>query len=251
MVKPDNEPLPDLEKLVAEALEKRAEIQQSRLNLESNRMNLAGIKSSLRPSLQAFAQLTNNALTGDLTTLGAVAGVPEIFVGGYGNLWKQILRRNFPNYSAGFSLNIPLRNRAAQSDYAASLLEIRQNELILQKNINQIRVDVQNAVIGLEQARARYEAAVKARELAEATLRADQKKYELGATTAFQVVQDQRDLAAAQSAEVQAMANYSHAKIALDQALGRTLETHNISIEEALRGEITGIQSKPPAEVRP
>ncbi|MGQ9918387.1 MAG: TolC family protein [Bryobacteraceae bacterium] len=250
MVKPDDEPLPDLEKLVSEALEKRAEIQQSRLNLESNRMNLAGIKSSLRPSLQAFAQLTNNALTGDLTTFGAVAGVPEIFVGGYGNLWKQILRRKFPNYSAGFSLNIPLRNRAAQSDYAASLLEIRQNELLLQKNINQIRVDVQNAVIGLEQARARYEAAVKARELAEATLRADQKKYELGATTAFQIVQDQRDLAAAQSAEVQAMANYSHAKIALDQALGRTLEVHRISVEEALRGEMTGIQSKAPEEVR-
>jgi outer membrane protein TolC len=143
-----------------------------------------------------------------------------------------------------------LRNRAAQSDYAASLLEIRQNELILQKNVNQIRVDVQNAVIGLEQARARYEAAVKARELAEATLRADQKKYELGAATAFQIVQDQRDLAAAQSAEVQAMANYSHARIALDQALGRTLEVHKISVEEALRGEITGIQSKAPEEVR-
>ncbi len=250
MVKPEDEPLPDLEKLVAVALEKRAEIQQSRLNLESNKMNLEGIKSSLRPSLQAFAQLTNNALTGDLTAIGVATGVPEIFVGGYGNLWKQILRRNFPNYSAGFSLNIPLRNRAAQSDYAASLLEIRQNELILQKNINQIRVDVQNAVIGLEQARARYEAAVKARELAEATLRADQKKYELGATTAFQIVQDQRDLAAAQSAEVQAMANYSHAKIALDQALGRTLEVHGISVEEALRGEITGIQSKAPEEVR-
>ena len=49
--------------------------------------------------------------------------------GGYGNLLAQIARRNYPNYSAGFSLNIPLRNRAAQSDYVTSLLEIRQNEL--------------------------------------------------------------------------------------------------------------------------
>lgn len=250
MITPQDDKLPGIEQLVAEALERRPEIQQSRLNLESNRMNLAGIKSSLRPALQAFAQLTNNALTGDLTDLGALAGVPPMFVGGYGNLWSQILRRNFPNYSAGFSLNIPLRNRAAQSDYAASMLEIRQNELLLQKNLNQIRVDVQNAVIGLEQARARYEAAVKARELAQATLEADQKKYELGATTAFQVVQDQRDLATSQSGEVQAMANYSHARIALDQALGRTLEVHNISVEEALQGALAGVPVRPAAEVK-
>ena len=62
----------------------------------------------------------------------------------HADLLAQIARRNFPNYSAGFSLNIPLRNRAAQSDYVTSLIEIRQNELSLQKSINQVRVDVQN-----------------------------------------------------------------------------------------------------------
>ena len=100
--------------------------------------------------------------------------------GGYGNLLAQIARRNFPNYSAGFSLNIPLRNRAAQSDYVTSLIEIRQNELSLQKSVNQVRVDVQNAVIGLQQARARYDAAVQARILAQQTLDADQKQIQPG-----------------------------------------------------------------------
>src|SRR6202043_758719 len=156
--------------------------EQARINIESNKLNLVGIKNSLKPTLQAFAELTNNGLTGQLTALGALeAGVPYL-AGGYGNLLAQIARRNFPNYSAGISLNIPLRNRAAQSDYVTSQLEIRQNQLNLQKQMNQIRVDVQNAVIGLQQARARYVAAQEARTLSQQTFDGDKKKYELGAS---------------------------------------------------------------------
>jgi len=147
---------------------------------------------------------------------------------------------------ACLNLNIPLRNRAAQSDYVTSVLELRQNQLSLQKNTNQVLVDVQNAVIGIQQARARYEAAVKSRELQEQTLAADQRRYSLGAATAFQVIQDQRDLATTQSGEVQAMANYTHARIAFDQALGRTLEVNHVSIGEALKGQISRPSSLPP-----
>jgi outer membrane protein TolC len=230
---------PSVEPLIQQALAKRPEIEQARINIQSNEMNLVGIKNSLKPTLQAFAELTNNGLTGDLTEFGLTEpGVPYLG-GGYENLLRQILRRNFPSYSAGFSLNIPLRNRAAQGDYATSLLELRQNELNLRKNVNQVRVDVQNAVIGLEQARSRYEAAVKARELQAETLHGDERKYQLGASTPFQVIQDQRDFASAQSAEVQAAANYTHARIAMEQALGTTLEAHHVSIAEALQGKVS------------
>jgi outer membrane protein TolC len=195
-----------------------------------------GIKNSLKPSLQAFAELTNNGLTGDLTPIGALQPGIGYLAGGYGNVLAQIARRNYPNYSAGISLSITLRNRAAQSDFATSEIELRQNELSLQKSVNQVEVDVRNAVIGLQQARARFDAAVKSRVLQEQTLKADQQKLSLGASTPFQVVQDQRDLASAQSSEVQAMANYSHARIAFDQAVGNTLETNHVSIDEAKAG---------------
>jgi outer membrane protein TolC len=244
---PEKDPELDLENLVAEAHGKRSEIAQARINLESNRVNLVGIRNSLKPSLSAFAQLTNNGLAGQLSALGAIQPGIGVLAGGYGKLLEQIFSRDYPNYSAGFSLSIPLRNRAAQADYVTSQLEIRQNELNLNKNLNQVRVDVQNALIGLRQARARYEAAVKSRQLQEQTLANDQKRYALGSATAFQVVQDQRDLATAQSSETQAMANYTHARVSLDQALGRTLETHNISIEEAMAGRLSR-QSKLPAE---
>jgi len=234
-----------LDQLVSDAVKNRVEVQQARINLDSNKLNLAGIKSSLRPTLQAFAELTNNGLAGPLSP-GAI-GTGNPFVGGYGSMLGQIFTRDYPNYSAGISLNIPLRNRAAQADYATSVIEIRQNELTLQRQLNQVRVDVQNAVIGLQQARARYDAAVQGRVLSQQTFDADQKKYQLGAGTPYQVVQDERDLASAQSSELQAMANYSHARIALDQALGRTLEVNNVSMDEAVTGKVKAPPSPVPA----
>ncbi|MBV9770378.1 MAG: TolC family protein [Bryobacterales bacterium] len=235
-----------LAELVNEALANRPEIAQARINIDSNEMNLVGIKNSLKPTLQAFAELTNNGLTGTLTTLGALQPGVDYLAGSYGSLLGQIARRNFPNYSAGFSLNIPLRNRAAQSDYATSELELRQNQLNLRKNVNQVTVDVQNAVIGLQQARARYQSASKSRELQEQTLAGDQRRNALGAATVFQVIQDQRDLTSSESAEVQAMANYTHARISLDQALGTTLAVNNISLDEALHGRLARESALPP-----
>jgi len=245
---------PPIAQLVEEALANRSEIAQSRLNIDSNKLNLVGIKNALKPTLQAFAELTNNGLTGALTPIGAETPGVAYLAGGYDNLWAQVFRRNFPNYTAGLALNIPLRNRAAQSDYVTSELELRQNELGLQQNINQVRVDVQNAMIGLQQARARYSAAVKARDLQQQTLDADQKRFALGASTAYQIVLDQQNLASSESAEVQALASYSHARIGLDQAMGRTLEANHITFDEALAGTIGRTSVLPatlPTDVHP
>jgi outer membrane protein TolC len=236
---PPSDNLKPIDELVQEALSKRVEIAQDRVNIDSNKINLVGIKNGLKPSLQVFADVNNNGLSGPANVLGPdqVEPVPYL-TGGYSNVLAQIFRRNFPGYSAGFSLNIPLRNRAAQSDYVTSALELRQSELTLQKAINQVRVDVQNAVIGLRQARVRYDSAVKARILQQQTLDADKKKYTLGASTVFQVVQDQQNLATAESAETQALANYSHARIAFDQSLGTTLDVNQVSLNEALSGHV-------------
>jgi outer membrane protein len=251
---PATDETPPLNQLVDQALQNRNEIQQSQLNIDSNKLNLVGIKNALKPTLQAFAELTNNGLSGPITPLGEATPGVSYLAGGYGNLLAQMFRRNYPNYTAGLALNIPLRNRAAQSDYTTSELELRQSELGLQQNINQVRVDVQNSVIGLQQARARYAAAVKARDLQQQTLEADQKRLALGASTAYQIVLDQQNLASAESSEVQALANFSHARIGLDVALGRTLEANNISFDEALAGTISRSSQLPPtlpADVHP
>src|ERR1700691_1831732 len=251
---PVRDETPPVEQLVEQALVNRSEIAQSRLNIDSDKLNLVGIKNALKPTLQAFAELTNNGLTGPITPLGEQTPGVSYLAGGYGNLLAQMFRRNYPNYTAGVALNIPLRNRAAQSDYVTSELELRQNELGLQQNINQVRVDVQNAVIGLQQARARYAAAIKASTLQQQTLDADQKRLALGASTAYQIGLDQQNVARPETAEVQALANYSHARIGLDQAMGRTLEANNITFDEALSGTISRPSQLPatlPADVHP
>ncbi len=239
---PQEQHIRPVDELVKQALANRVEIAQQKTNIDSDKIALVGIKSELKPTLQVFAELTNNGLTGSPNSLepGIIAAEPGLgyLVGGYGNLLGQIFRRNFPSYSAGISLNIPLRNRAAQADYATQLLQNRQDELTLQKQVNQVRVDVQNAVIGLRQARVRYDSAVKARILQQQTLDADKKKYTLGAGTVFQVVTDQQTLASAESTETQALANYSHAQIFFDQALGTTLDVNHISLDEARSGHV-------------
>jgi outer membrane protein TolC len=247
---PEKDELRPVDDLVKEALNRRVEVAQDRINIDSSKTLLVGIKNGLKPTLSVFADLTNNGLSGSSNyLLPGVQTSDAYLIGGYGNLVGQIFRRNYPSYSAGLSLSIPLRNRAAQSDYVTSALELRQSELALQKQVNQVRVDVQNAVIGVRQARVRYDSAVKARILQQQTLDADKKKYTLGASTVFQVVTDQQTLASAESAETQALANYSHARIAFDQAMGTTLEVNSVSMSEAMSGHVakpSGLPAKLP-----
>ncbi len=237
---PETEDLKPTPELINSALAQRPEIAKAKINVESSQINLGGSKNYLLPTLQAFFELTNNGLTGQVNPASAGIGLvsPPAYVGGYGSLLKQIFGRDYPNYSAGFSLNIPFRNRVAQADYVADQLSLRQSQLQFQKAVAQIRVDVKNAVIGLQQARARYETAVATRSLAQQTLEAEQNRFRFGESTIATVVQAQRDLANDQSAEVQSMANYTHAKIAFDEAVGQTLDVNNISMEEAAAGRV-------------
>jgi outer membrane protein len=253
IIVPETEDLKPTAELVSLALAQRPEIAQTKINIESSVINLGGARNYLLPTLLAFFELTNNGLTGQANpSTQYISGVPPpALVGGYGNLLGQIFGRDFPNYSAGFSLNISFRNRVAQADYVADQLQLRQSQLQYQKEVSQVRVDVKNAVIELQQARARYETAVATRSLAQQTLEAEQNRFRFGESTIAIVVQSQRDLAADQSAEVQAMANYTHAKIAFDQAVGQTLDVNGISMEEAASGHVARESAVPAPATEP
>jgi len=245
---PKTQILPPVKDLITQALAQRPDLQQTRINVDSQALIIKGDRSALKPSLQAFASFTNHAQTGVINPLnvGFQYGTPDPFyIGGYGSLLGQLFRRNFPDYAAGFSLTIPLRNRAAQADFATDQLSLRQFQLQYEKSINSVAVDVRNAVIGLQQAQARYETAVETRKLAEDTLQAEQKKNEYGKSTIAAVIQAQRDVVTAESEEVESMANYTHARIAFEQALGVTLERNHITMAEAESGRVKRQSSLP------
>jgi outer membrane protein len=248
---PQVEAVEPIQDLVAKALQNRPDVTQTSIQLDSARIALKGTKNGLLPSLDAFVDFRNRGQAGavnaipniDPTTGRLLPRNPDaFFVGGYGTALGQVFGRNFPDYSAGFQLNIPLRNRAAQADYATAQLNLRQGELQSQRQINSVRVEVQNALIALQQARARYQAAEKNRVLQEQTLDAEQKKYSLGASTVYMVIQAQRDLAVAEGSRVQALDAYARARTELDFATGSILEANGIQIDEAFRGVV----SRPP-----
>jgi outer membrane protein TolC len=250
---PQIEPAIPIQDLMAKALENRPEIIQSQISIDSSKIQMAGSKSELLPTLDVFASLQNNALVGQPNTIaafgpGGLPGAPidPFYLGSTGRLMTQLFSRNFPNYTAGFQLNIPFRNRAAQADYILDSLNLRQQELQYQRLINSIRVDVRNALIAVQQAAASYQASVKARELAQQTLDAEQKKYSLGASTIFFVIQYQRDLATAQATEVTAQSQYAKAKVQLDVATGDTLDRYNVALDEAMKGRVSRAPSAVP-----
>ena len=240
IVVPQTEEIQPIQDLLQEALTNRQDILQSKVNVESAKFLARGDKNSLLPSLSAFAELTNHGLAGPANPLYSnCCGEPNpFFIGGLGSVFSQLFRRNFPDYSAGIAFTVPIRNRSAQADYVTDELQLRQRELTLQRSINQVRVDVKTAVIGLQQARTRYQTAVDTRLLAEQSLKNEQSRFQYGVSTVALVIQAQKDLATNQDAEVQAMANYTHARIAYDFALGRTLDVNHISMEEARSGQV-------------
>lgn len=241
-----------LSNLIDEALRNRPELEQSRLGVENNQIQLKGTKNELLPTLNLFVELTNHGLAGAINAVPLPPGFEPLpptdsyFIGGYGTALGQIFRRNFPDYTIGFQLNIPFRNRAAQSDYVHDQLTLRESEFSYRQQENQIRVDVQNAVVALRQARAQYDAAIKQRVLEEQTLDAEQKMNALGAATVFEVIQAQRDLAQAQSNQVSAESQYQKARVNLEQVTGRTLSAYNININEAISGHV----SRPPSPIQ-
>ncbi len=248
---PEVEAVQPIQDLVTKALDNRPDLAQSRIQIDNAQIALAGTRNALLPTLNATGDFRSNALVGAQNTLLGPGGTsPTIadpfFVGGYGSILAQLFGRSFPTYSVGLSLNIPLRNRAAQANLATASLNLRQNQLLVQRQMNQIRVDVKNAMIALDQARAQYQAAVKGRVLQEQTLDADQKKLALGATTVYQVIQDQRDLTTAAAAEVTAQATYAGARVQLDVSTGSTLANNNVMFDEARSGRVSRVSTAPP-----
>jgi outer membrane protein len=157
---------------------------------------------------------------------------------GFGDALSSAFHNNFPDYQVSLNVQIPIRNRAAQADNQRSILTQRQLEAQLQLLKNAALLDVRNTYIALEQDRARVDAASKARELQQQTFDAEQKKYQLGASTVFLVIQTQRDLITAQGTELRALADLVEAKANYERAVGRTLEVHSVTIADAKTGEV-------------
>jgi outer membrane protein len=261
------------EDAVKEAFAKRPELQEQVYNLKNAEIDVRATKNALLPSLTANAFYLSSGLAGNATIFGTgtavgnplapivdangnpitvdVGGVPTpIFEPtstvpvkgtsqqGFTTAQNQIFHNRFPEYAGQLTLTLPLRNRSAQAFHARALLVQRQLETQEQQLRNAALLDVRNSYIQLTQDRAQVAAASKARELQQQTFDAEQKKYQLGASTTYLVIQTQRDLIAAQGTELRALANLEEAKANYERALGRTLDVNHVTIADAKSGDV-------------
>jgi outer membrane protein len=238
---PATDDLPPLQDLVQKALAQRSDIAATKANVTTAEISALGTRNGVLPSLQVIGGESQAGLSG--TRASSFAN--SYFVGGIGTALGEAFRRNFPTERIGAFLQAPIGNRQAQADFGIEQLQLRQTQLTTQKTLNQVAVDVSNNIVALGQARVRYQAAVQNRILQEQLLDAERKKFALGASTPYNVILQQRDLATAHSTETAAMVAYSNARIALDQALGATLETNRISIDDARSGKVQRESSLP------
>jgi len=265
---PAEEQIVPTEDLISEAVRHRAELVESRIDLNSRDFSNKAVRSALLPTLDLFAYYAGSGLGGaqspaNLCTnqspqqlqLGFCAGpnpsnpgaptIPTVSPTSIGSTWNQLVNSTAPDKGIGLSLNIPLRNRAAQAVQIRSELEYRQAEMRLQQIENQVGIEVRNAQFAVQQNRASVDSAKAALDLARQSLDAEQKKYQFGTSTTTLVLQYQSQLATSESTLVNAMVAYEKARTELDRATGQLLDHHGISIDDAARGQVTRMPNVP------
>jgi outer membrane protein TolC len=250
LVLPATDDIPAVKELAQRALMNRSDLIVERGNAKSAEISALGTINGLLPSAGVIATRGTAGLAGTARTVNLPGVAPftsdPYFVGGIGKALGQVFRQNFPAESIGVYGVIQIYDRAAEADYAIDQLSLRQQQLITAKDMNQAQVDVTNSVVALRQARARYEAAVQSRILEQQLLDAEDRKFNLGASTPYNVTVQQRDLAAAQSAELAARVAYQSARISLDQTIGATLDVNGVSLADVQKGKLPQ-SSLPPA----
>ncbi|MGB6944822.1 MAG: TolC family protein [Bryobacteraceae bacterium] len=243
---PETESVRPIDDLIAEALHGRPDLAQAAIQVENSQISLKGSLNALRPELDVVGTVQNGGLSGNINAAGvALTPGAALYPGGYGTALGQIFRNDFPTYSVGLQLTLPLRNRVAQADAVRDELQVRQTQARRLQFEDQVRLEVADAFVAMQQARAAYEAAVQSRILQQQSVKVEQETFDVGLATNYMVIQYQTYLAQAQSTEVAAKGAYAKAMIALDRATARTLEVNDVSIQEARNGRV----SRPAARI--
>jgi outer membrane protein TolC len=240
---PREQDVPAAADALSSALSNRSELREAGNNLLNQDIGIQYAKNNMRPSLAVFGLYAASGLKGDTATLS----------GGAAGSFSQTFTAAYPERAVGLSFGASIRNRSAQADAIRSQLERNQLEASLQNTKNQINLQVQQARITLIQGREQVAAAREAVRLAQLSLDAERIKLRNGLSTSYNVVLKERDLVTAQYAEVQTVDAYAKGLVAMDQAMGSTLNRNHIELNDAVTGTVTGKPSVPylPAAATP
>jgi len=204
----------DLEQSWQTALSKRPDLAQAKVAVERLDVNRRFQKNQLYPELDLTGSYGRTGMAGNL-----------------GDAYHQILGNDFPNYSYGAVLTVPLGNRAALNNYKAAKASTEQAQAVYQAVEQSILIQIQNTVEKAKSDFAQTKATHDALFYADQALQAEEKKLQVGTSTSFIVLQLQSNLTAARSADIRAVANYNEDLSQLSQFEGTILEKHHLTVK--------------------
>jgi outer membrane protein TolC len=197
------------------ALENRPEVFEQGLDIRNARIKVKQEKNQLLPKLDFEAGIRYQGLAGNK-----------------GNAIDRALSQDFQSEFFGLTLEIPLGNREARSDYSKAKLEEKQTVFNTRKIEQEIVVEVRKAVRQIRTNAERIKASKKAKELSQERLNAEEKKFKVGRSTSLEVIRAQADLAVSEGRATNAIVDYQISLGNLDAVLGTILENNNIKIED-------------------
>ncbi|MGP0629683.1 TolC family protein [Nitrospina sp. 32_T5] len=223
----------DLNHAISQALRQRPDYLSKKKELDTRNIQVEFNENQTYPTLDLVASYGLNGITGDARPVG-LGGAPRIsqFGGTFGRGMERALSTDFDSWTAGVVFSYPLGNRAAESQLTTAKLEVAKLLLDIKDLEKTIIIEVREAVRQLETDIKRVQAARVARHLAEETLNAELKKFEVGLSTSFQVLEFQTDLAEEQSKELLAIIDFNKSRINFRKVIASTLDHHRIELAE-------------------
>lgn len=224
----------DLNAAIRMAIENRPDYLAQKKELESRNIQVEFNENQLYPSLDLVASYSLNGLSGDAQAISLGGGPARTtqFGGTFGRGLERAWSTDFDSWTAGLVFSYPLGNRAAESQLTAAKLEVAKLLLDIKDLEKTIIVETREAVRQFETAIKRVQAARVARRLAKETLEAELKKFEVGLSTSFEVLEFQTDLAEQQSRELLAIIDFNKARINFRKVVGNTLDHHSIQLAD-------------------
>ena len=209
-----------LEEALKTALIHRPDLLAKKMELENRNIEAKYNENQTLPTLDLVGSLGLNGLSGDSSTKN----------GSYDSAVSEAFSTDFRLWQFGINLSYPLGNRAAKSKLATKRLEVAQLLLDIKDLEKTIVVEVREAHRQIKTDIKRVQATRVARKLAEEKLNAEEKKFKVGLSTSFNVLEFQEDLAEEQSNEIKAVIDYNKSLNRLNQVMARTLEAHDIKL---------------------
>ncbi len=221
----------EVEEAVERALRSRPELDNLRRQQAVEDINIRLALNSLKPDLRLGANYSSSGLGGNLLERGT------LIAGGLSDALRQLFDFSNPTYGFSVQLSLPIKSRQAQAELAAAEIAHRKNLYQQRELEQQVTLEVRNAVNRLEQSKANIAGATVARDAARKNLEAEQRKYELGASTIFFVLEAQQRASDAETRLLEASVAYKKAVVAVQRARASLLAENQIVIEQALAGK--------------